>query len=235
VIAAKSVGEIREILYSAGSLPRTFSSLKVGSRVSRTSTRGATKICAVSDTIQMSGRIISDELRLNGYYCCPEICESEQILKAFNSLQQMRWRRTPLNENDQSILWDEAAIDSASELCGLVLKSSLRRQLEKEFSEIRDTVCWANRYRLGEFIPEHVDSEGDIQVILPIHLPPSQCGGGFTIFHNNRLTEVKQRLGQSIVFVATKTAHQTTVLVKGMTPEDPMRITVVCRIFFAGH
>ncbi|MGC2237397.1 MAG: hypothetical protein WA584_14635 [Pyrinomonadaceae bacterium] len=175
---------------------------------------------------------IKDNLTKRGYHIFPNICAPSQIDGLMNALNRMNTRRTPLNEKNHSVWWEEINIPPSSPLTAIILDESLKNQIESEFSLIRDTVFWANRYNLGEYIPKHRDTQGDLQIILPVLLPPSNCGGKLVIHHPNGINEVFQSIGQRLLFQATQTTHETIPITNSIECLKPVRLVCVARIFF---
>jgi hypothetical protein len=176
--------------------------------------------------------MIKDNLKKSGYYTSPDVYTLSQITYLTNELNRMSVRRTPLNENNKSVWWDEINIPQSGDVAMMILDKSLRQQIEAEFSVIQDAIFWANRYRLGEYIPKHCDTDGDLQIILPLLLPPKTCGGDLLLHHQNDVNIVSQAIGQRIVFQAIKTPHETTSLTSSPVCRNPVRIVCIGRIFF---
>jgi len=177
-------------------------------------------------------KMIKKNLLKNGYHIFPDAYDSRQIAYVVNELNRLQVRRTPLNEKNQSVWWDEINIPQSTHLAEIILDNSIRDQIEAEFCLIQEAVFWANRYRAGEYIPKHCDTQGDLQIILSVMIPPPNCGGNLLIYHQNTVNSVSQLPGQRLLFQATKTPHETTVLTNSPECENPMRIVCIGRIFF---
>jgi hypothetical protein len=177
--------------------------------------------------------MIKKNLQQNGYYIFPNSYTLLQIENVLNELNQMDTRRTPLNEKNQSVWWDEISIPNSSYAASLILDNDIKLQIESEFSKIRDAVFWANRYKSGEYIPKHRDTQGDLQIILPVFLPPQNCGGNLLIHHSNNTRTIYQTIGQRLLFRAIKTPHETTRIINSPECAESMRIVCICRIFFS--
>ncbi|MEE9361160.1 MAG: hypothetical protein V3U92_01015 [Cellulophaga sp.] len=144
----------------------------------------------------------------------------------------MKKRRTPLSDQDQSVWWDEIKVLASSKIAGIILDDGCRMQIESEYAQIQKTVYWANSYKVGEFIPKHRDSEGDLQLIMPLILPEKDNGGNLLIYKKDKSEVVELISGQKFLFDATKTFHETTKLVSTSLSQNPIRVVCICRIFF---
>lgn len=176
--------------------------------------------------------MIKDNLIKSGYHIFPEVCTPSQVAYVVDELNRMNARRTPLSESNQSVWWDEINIPQSTRLAAMILDEDLKHQIEAEFSVIQKAVFWANRYQLGEYIPKHCDTDGDLQIILQVSLPPKSCGGDLLIHHRNGVNLVPQSAGQRLLFQATKSQHETTRLISSPECVSPVRIVCIGRIFF---
>jgi hypothetical protein len=161
----------------------------------------------------------------------PAVCGSQEINDALTELSKMKCRGTLLDDDHPRETWREAAVPPSSSLAQFAFDATTIQQIQAEFGAIRSTLFWANLYRVGEYIPRHKDTDGDLQLILPIVLPPIGCGGRLVIHHQNVAYTVAERVGQRLILRATETVHETTKLVDCPHHPNPMRIVCVCRIF----
>jgi hypothetical protein len=176
--------------------------------------------------------MISDNLTKQGYHIFPDIYTLSQVTYILNDLNQMNARRTLLDENNQSVWWDEIHIPQSTHLATMILDNSVKRPIEAEFPLIQEAVFWANRYSVGEYIPKHCDTNGDLQIVMPVSLPPKNCGGAMLIHHQRGENLVPQQPGQRLLFRAIRSPHETTKLINSSECANPMRIVCVGRIFF---
>lgn len=178
---------------------------------------------------------ISNALVTSGYYLFPTLCSAQEVNCALADLETMRSRRTLLDDDHPSETWCEVDIPLSSRLANTVLDSPTKQQIQEEFGTIQSAVFWANVYHVGEYIPHHTDTEGDVQLILPIVLPPDQCGGRLRLHKHNFVEPVPERVGQRLLFRATETVHETTEVVRSLRCCDPVRIVCVCRMFVSSR
>lgn len=176
--------------------------------------------------------MIRGNLAKLGYHIFPGVYSPSQVAYVLDELNRMDTRRTLLDENHQYVRWDEIYISQATRLAAMIFDNSLKLQIEAEFPLIQEVVFWANRYKAGEYIPKHCDTNGDLQIIMPVSLPPKNCGGDLLIHHRKGVNLVPQTPGQRLLFQAIRSPHETTKLISSSECETPMRVVCVGRIFF---
>lgn len=180
----------------------------------------------------MASSIINLNIHKYGYHIFPRLPIEHEIEEIILGLREMNVRRTPLNEQERSIWWNEIEVPPSSGVAKTILNDIHREKIESEYAHIRRSVFWANHYRVGEYIPKHRDSEGDLQLIMPILLPMKENGGDFLIYKGDKPNVVELAVGQRFLFNARETFHETTKLVSSAVISDPSRVVCVCRIFF---
>ncbi len=90
-------------------------------------------------------------------------------------------------------------------------------------------LCWISRYVDGEFINEHVDKAGDLQMILCLQAPPREHGGELRLEHGTERARFTLAPGDAVFFSATTVRHSTTPLRRSGSVPDPIRAVAVAR------
>ena len=72
---------------------------------------------------------------------------------------------------------------------------------------------WINIYGPGEYIAGHRDAGGDIQLVIPLELPPPDGGGELWIGGEDRRLPIG--VGDVLVFAASKLLHGTNPIREG--------------------
>lgn len=87
---------------------------------------------------------------------------------------------------------------------------------------------WTSIYRVGEYINQHRDGAGSIQLLVCLQSPPGPANGGELVVGGSRLF---LRPGDAVVFEATALEHYTTPIVPTAEDANPHRTVLVGRYF----
>ncbi len=122
-----------------------------------------------------------------------------------------RAREEDLIEGDESAhSWKEIAIDPPLSLPDMIAGLNLSALLGGEPGRMSH---WLNVYEPGEFIGSHVDAGGDVQIMIPIEMPPPGEGGGLWVETKERILPVA--VGDVLLFAAHRLRHGTTAVQSG--------------------
>lgn len=131
--------------------------------------------------------MLNENINKYGYHIFPNRSSKSDINQITSELSHMQMRRTPLSEQDQSVWWNEISIPSSSNVAHSLLDDKCRAEIETEYSKIKKTAFWANRYKVGEYIPKHSDDTGDLQLLMALIIPPRDNGGIYLFININTL------------------------------------------------
>jgi hypothetical protein len=99
--------------------------------------------------------------------------------------------------------------------------------------EVRGVRCWTAVYRRGQFIEQHTDEGGSIQLLVCLHAPRADTHGGHLVLRRETREQVAFALspGDAVAFTATAVPHRTTPLVGSSDDPDPLRIVGIGRYY----
>lgn len=116
-----------------------------------------------------------------------------------------------LIEGDRSAhSWKEITIDPPLALPNILSELDLPTLLG---GEPRRMAQWLNVYESGEFIGTHVDAGGEVQLMIPIEMPPPGEGGDLWVKTKERILPVA--VGDVLLFAAHRLRHGTTAVQAG--------------------
>lgn len=73
--------------------------------------------------------------------------------------------------------------------------------------------CWTSIYEIGQYINEHKDGKGDLQIIICLQAPRQNAGGQLCIDLADGTHKISLAPGDAVFFKATDLQHYTTPLV----------------------
>jgi hypothetical protein len=176
---------------------------------------------------------VRSDLKKNGYHIFNRSCSASALREMRAAVASFPSRRAVVSANNNAVSWDEIDLSTCAIVTKAIIDPETHRKIEAEFGAITQISCWANRYQATEYIPKHTDSRGSLQIIVPIQLPPTSCGGDLLIHHRDLRQIVPQSVGSRIIFDATKTPHETTALIESDECVRPVRTVCIARVFFA--
>ncbi|MCB1469854.1 MAG: 2OG-Fe(II) oxygenase [Rhizobiaceae bacterium] len=106
--------------------------------------------------------------------------------------------------------WKEIAIDPPLALSEMIAGFDVKHLLGGQLGR---SAHWLNIYEPGEFIGAHVDAGGDMQIMIPIEMPPPFEGGELWV--NDKECILPVALGDVLLFAAHRVRHGTTAVRSG--------------------
>jgi hypothetical protein len=120
-------------------------------------------------------------------------------------------REEDLIKGDESPhAWKEVAIDPPLALPDMIAELSFADLLGSEPDRMAH---WLNVYEPGEFIDAHADAGGDVQLMIPVEMPPPGEGGALWLGTMQRILPVA--VGDVLLFAAHRLLHGTTAVQAG--------------------
>jgi hypothetical protein len=165
---------------------------------------------------------------LNGWTQYSGLVTKDRALAYAAALTNANSRRVNVNESKAN--WTEYEIKKDTPLYDALTSEKVlyfvRHITNKNF--IRHIGTWGNSYEVGEYIPEHKDDGGSVQMLLVLVSPPPNCGGVLTI-DSHAIEDISP--GDAVFFAANKLLHGTTPLIKSIKSSEPQRIVAVARFY----
>lgn len=177
-------------------------------------------------------QVLIQDLSERGFHILPSRLSQPSLGRVIDCLKQQRLRRTPLNDTDHSHWWDEVDCPANTIAAQHLFTERVKERVSQIWGPPSLCVFWANVYRAGERIPRHRDTEGELQIITALSIPPHACGGAL-IIHHQQSHEVLLSPGDQLIFSASTTDHETSVLSGTADCPNPIRAVGVCRLFFS--
>lgn len=94
-------------------------------------------------------------------------------------------------------------------------------------------VCWTSHYLAGQYINEHRDIAGAVQLLLCLDAPPEGCGGELRFGPRGKGGGIFLRRGDGVLFRAAHLLHATSPLTATAECTAPERMVAVARYFDA--
>lgn len=137
--------------------------------------------------------------------------------------------------NDTRITWWEQCVPNGHPLdaifCGPKVMSVVRTALGQTRRRRLDYTVWVSTYRLGEYVNEHKDRDGIIQIVLGLQAGPAECGGESILRITDRIVRVFLTAGDLLVFDAASIPHSTTPVCAGPDGSVVNRVVAVARYY----
>lgn len=133
-----------------------------------------------------------------------------------------------------NVSWGEQTLLPGHPLHRLFVRADLTRTIAESIglaSFAASVQCWTSCYALGEYINEHTDVTGAIQLLLCLEAPPPECGGSLRFGPGGAEGRVNLQPGDALLFVATQIVHATEPLVASPAVPEPRRTVAVARYF----
>lgn len=170
-----------------------------------------------------------------GFSYWPAFISAQQALSYWESIRRIPRRRVICG--DRNITWMEQPIEQGTLLFDFFLSDGV---LQKINDSVRTRnvarprlMCWSSIYGAFEYIDPHMDTDGDLQIILCLKSVKKKLGGTLVLEFAGRRAEIHLSTGDAVLFKATKVLHHTTPLLPSKLVPNPERIVAVGRYFFA--
>lgn len=147
--------------------------------------------------------------------------QQDGLLRWVSDIDSYRWVRG----DESAHAWRECLLERA-EVDGLLPSIPFVAKLAASADRL---AAWVNCFAHGEWIGEHRDADGDIQLIIPIKAPSPGLGGDFWIEDASGI--VPMCPGDVLVFNAARHPHGTTA----PTQREHQRTTLNIRLWLHGH
>lgn len=137
-----------------------------------------------------------------------------------------------------NVAWGEQLVPATHLLARFFQQADLARFIAEatniaSFSSVGQ--YWTSRYRLHEYINEHRDVRGSVQLLVCLTAPAPDCGGTLRFGPGGKDGQVRLEEGDGVLFYATRKLHSTTPLVTSASDPEPERLVAVARLFGDGE
>lgn len=162
----------------------------------------------------------------------PNFLSNLTVTEWIKSLEPIPARRVRCG-NTTNISWLEQSINS-THIIGVSLQSEQLINFVKKIGrfhkhKLYKFQCWSCYYNEGEYINQHVDTIGDIQILINLIATPTDKGGILHALNStNKATPIHMNPGDALIFEATSVPHFTTPIIG---PENE-RLVIAARYFF---
>jgi hypothetical protein len=171
-------------------------------------------------------------LKRHRFALLPRLLPPHLCAELKQAIDRLPSRRVSLG-NGSPPTWDSTDIPPSHAISTLFGDSAVYRGINDGLDgtalAVNDHICWAHRYRHGEFIPQHVDSMGVLQMLIVVHRSRGVAGGEFCIKRGRRPFAYDLHCGDAAVFAATQHLHWTTTLAAARSNRRGTRLVLVSR------
>jgi hypothetical protein len=169
------------------------------------------------------------------YLLIPNLIPQDQTASFLNETAAWPERRVSCGMPDTQ--WTEQSVPRDSALFELFssdyIVKALHELLRQAPTGKQPTLTsWISRYQVGEYINDHCDRTGDIQIVLAIGCYPPENGGLLCVDCHGCTDRYFLCPGDALVFRATEVRHHTTPLIATQVHSSPERVVAVARYTF---
>lgn len=162
----------------------------------------------------------------------PKFLSNTEVRQWVGHLEQIPARRVRCG-NTIDVTWLEQSITQKHPIGSYLSSESIVNMMQETggFTDQKLTKfqCWSCYYSEGEYINEHVDTIGDIQLLICLIATPPDKGGLLHAVTSSKSTlPIHMTPGDALIFEATAIPHFTTPVLG----EESERLVVAARYFF---
>ena len=170
-----------------------------------------------------------ERMREDGFTCLPSLVPS-----GFATALALSALRLPSHRvicGLPNVAWDEQTIPVGHLLYRLFTRGDVRAFVNEVCGEelAPEPQCWTSSYAAGEYINEHTDVTGRVQLLLSLAAPPPGHGGVLRFGPDGSIGEVLLAPGDGLLFLARQVVHATTPIVESEAERSPRRTVAVAR------
>jgi len=162
----------------------------------------------------------------------PRLLPRHRCAELRAAIAQLPCRRVNVG-NASPVTWDSMDVPASHPIFALFGDAAVYRGINAALKHsgiaVNDHMCWAHRYRHGEFIPEHVDSMGVLQMLIVVHRDRDLTGGKFFVKLDRETFAYDLQCGDAVIFAASQYPHWTTALATSRAGRGGMRMVLVSR------
>lgn len=133
---------------------------------------------------------------------------SERLIDRMNAIVQDTSDSDLVDGEESCHSWREIPLRTSDALSDSTLGSYLANVLPTAPAR---NVQWLNVYGIDEYIGVHMDAGGEVQLMIPIEMPPAGSGGEIWIGATEMLLPIG--VGDALLFAAHRLRHGTTPVV----------------------
>ena len=146
-------------------------------------------------------------------------------------------RRASVPDN-RSISWESRDVPENHWISRAVgtrtMRSAIRKTVGLPWMRVLRTLSWTHHYEVNEFIPEHLDRNGTIQLVACLRCRPEENEEVFYIRQHGEKRHITMKAGDAMLFDATRLAHGTEPLAGEMEHGGADRVVLVVRYYQIG-
>lgn len=150
-----------------------------------------------------------ERFRTRGWYRI-EDCLSEVTIRGLQGCMETLEGEGVHVGDGRNQTWLEYRFDESNNLPKVIVENTILREFlflpfDRNFRDVREIKSWINCYRSGEYIPEHTDSDGFLQLLIGLETPENADEPLLEIEGR----EVPLNPGDLVIFQAAECTHKT--------------------------
>lgn len=180
--------------------------------------------------------INKNKLDKNGYYLLPQFLSKEDATNYEIETRSLpiRWVHTAglttIRYQSQHIPLDSNL--GRLFLCDSILDLICTAMGFPSVQQPEQLLFWIHRYELHQYITEHKDRAGDIQLLISLKQPPKENGGVLFIKNGDNIIPLPMQTGDAALLYASQYFHFSNVLVETEENPSPSKVIAVARYYF---